>query len=125
MAPFVVLAVYGVLFVATTPDDRGFGTHEQFGFAPCRLRELLGGPCPTCGVTTSANHVARGAFAEAWQTQPLGVLILGAALAGSLAFPVFHARRRDLGALAMAHGRSFWSVVLVAVLVSWWVSASS
>jgi hypothetical protein len=42
------------------PDSRGFGTHEQLGLSACGFTRLTGWRCPTCGMTTSWAHAARG-----------------------------------------------------------------
>jgi hypothetical protein len=57
---------------ALTPDPRGFGTHTQLGLPACLFRHWTGVPCPACGLTTSFAHMARGAFAAAWRSQPVG-----------------------------------------------------
>ena len=124
LAPFVALSAFFALRILTTPDPRGYGTHEQLGFAPCGLREVFNGPCPTCGVTTSASLAVRGEFASAWQAQPLGLLLLMVAALGSVF--VIRAERRgvDLGAVAMRHGRAFWIAMFVATLASWLAARS-
>ncbi|MCB9881574.1 MAG: DUF2752 domain-containing protein [Planctomycetes bacterium] len=72
------LALLVWLFVATDPDPRGFGTHEQLGMQPCSWPMLYGEPCPTCGVTTAASLVAHLRPIEAMRVQPFGaVLALG------------------------------------------------
>jgi hypothetical protein len=47
------------------PDPRGYGTHQALGFPPCTFRELLGIPCPSCGMTTSVSNYVRGRFGDA------------------------------------------------------------
>ncbi len=53
-----------VILLATartlTPDPRGYGTHEQLGLSACGFARLTGCRCPTCGMTTSWSHAARG-----------------------------------------------------------------
>ena len=58
----------------TEPDTRGFGTHEQLGFAPCRMIEWTGVPCPGCGVTTSVTLAVQGRPLDAAMVQPFGLL---------------------------------------------------
>ena len=36
---------------------------------------FFGRPCPTCGMTTSFAHAAKGHFIEAAKTQPAGFLL--------------------------------------------------
>jgi hypothetical protein len=117
--PFVGLALLAVLWIATEPDPRGYGTHEQLGFAPCGLRERLGGPCPTCGVTTSASHLVHGDVALSWSVQPFGTIASLATVVFALLFVVLHRRGGDLGLLAIRHGAAFWFVVGGLLLLCW------
>jgi hypothetical protein len=65
------------LFIARalSPAAQGFGTHEQLGLPPCAFFKLTGLPCPSCGMTTCFAHAAKFHFAEAWLTQPFGLLL--------------------------------------------------
>ena len=63
------------LALATEPDPRGFGTHEQLGLAPCGLRAWTGWPCPACGVTTAVVLATRGRLLHSLRTQPFGLLL--------------------------------------------------
>lgn len=85
----VLLASGGVLGVATRlkPDPRGYGTHEQFGFAPCGFLVQTRLPCPSCGMTTAFAHAVRLNWGRALYAQPGGfVLALAAATALAAAF---------------------------------------
>lgn len=118
-APWVLLLVYCALAFLTTPDPRGYGTHEQLGFGACLFRDWLDGPCPTCGVTTSASHLAHGELRAAWHTQPLGVLL---GVAAALCVPLFaacHRRRVDLGQWLLRHGARAWACAAVVVAACW------
>lgn len=42
------------------------------GHGICPSRELLGLPCPGCGMTRSIMLILRGHFRESWQLQPFG-----------------------------------------------------
>src|SRR5262245_30550053 len=53
-----------------TPDERGYGTHEQLGLPPCAFRVVTGLPCPSCGMTTSFAYVVRGQVLVAALTNP-------------------------------------------------------
>lgn len=64
-----------VLALVAEPDPRGFGTHEQLGLWPCRMKQFTGLPCPGCGVTTSVTHAVQGRPLEALRVQPLGLLV--------------------------------------------------
>lgn len=56
------------------PDERGYGTHEQLGLAPCLLKEWTNIPCPGCGVTTSVTLAVQGHPVQAFLTQPFGLV---------------------------------------------------
>ena len=114
----VLLAIALVGFL-THPDPRGFGTHEQLGFSPCGLREWLGVPCPTCGVTTSVSHLTHGHAARSWETQPFGVILTLAAAGAAPWFLALHRRGVDLASLASRHGAKFWSVLVIVVGTCW------
>lgn len=75
------------------PDGRGHGTHEQLGLEPCGWARQ-GFPCPTCGVTTAACHVAHGQFLSAVVAQPFGAaLAIGGLLAAVVALYCLVRRR--------------------------------
>lgn len=57
------------------PEASGHGTHKQLGLAGCRWAEMLGHPCPTCGMTTAFSHAAHGDLLSAFGTQPMGTVI--------------------------------------------------
>ncbi len=57
-----------------TPDPRGWGTHEQLGFTPCRTTTLFGVPCPFCGMTTAFCLMAHGKPIDALVAQPAGAI---------------------------------------------------
>src|SRR4051794_23426087 len=54
-----------VVAACLEPDPRGYGTHEALGLPPCTFKELLGIPCPSCGMTTSVASFVRGRFFDA------------------------------------------------------------
>lgn len=54
------------------PDTRGFGTHQQLGFAPCGMLLTTGLPCPTCGMTTAFSCTMHGHWLKALWAQPAG-----------------------------------------------------
>mgnify|MGYP002626366721 CR=1 FL=1 len=118
------LAVGGLLLLATArtlePDPRGFGTHEQLGFAPCWLQTWTGYACPSCGATTAWALAMRGQLREAVATN-------GAATLLALATPVV------AGWLLVVAARGRWlvaqptlpmvltvgTVLMVVLLVDW------
>ena len=85
------------LWLFTTPDPRGFGTHEQLGLPPCRAIEWIGIPCPGCGITTSISLLLHGDLLSSLTTQPFGpiaTLLLAAFAAWG---PLAALAGRDLG----------------------------
>ena len=117
--PLVGALWLAVLATATDPDPRGYGTHEQLGFSPCSFREVIGGPCPTCGVTTSASHLVHGSLSASWGTQPLGTLLIAALACAFFAFPAAHRRGLDLGEDFIRRGAVIWTGLLTIVLACW------
>lgn len=47
----------------------------QFFYPRCAFHELTGWKCPGCGGTRAAHALLHGNFAEAWQQNPLAVLL--------------------------------------------------
>lgn len=79
-ACLVLAACAAVLGLAAwlKPDQRGYGTHEQLGFAPCGWLVVSRYPCPTCGMTTAFCHAVRGQWVRGFLAQPAGfVFALG------------------------------------------------
>jgi Protein of unknown function (DUF2752) len=76
------LAVGGALATARTltPDARGYGTHEQLGWAPCWFRTWTGRPCPTCGMTTAWAYATSGRLTEALAANAAGTAACGLAV---------------------------------------------
>lgn len=54
------------------------------GHGVCPSRELIGLPCPGCGLTRSILLILRGRFRESWQLQPFGYAWLALAAVFSL-----------------------------------------
>lgn len=69
-----VVVVFAIAFMLH-PDDRGHGTHQQLGLAPCMAMQVFGTPCPFCGMTTSFSYFAHGQPVNAMKTQPAGALL--------------------------------------------------
>jgi len=67
-------ATMGLLAVVAKPDARGYGTHEQLGLSPCRLKQWTDIPCPGCGVTTSVTLAVQGRPLESFLVQPFGLI---------------------------------------------------
>lgn len=64
------------------------------GHGLCPSRELLGLPCPGCGLTRSILLILRGQWAESWQLQPFGYAWLALAMVFILDRYVFETRQR-------------------------------
>ncbi|MCA9261274.1 MAG: DUF2752 domain-containing protein [Planctomycetales bacterium] len=60
---------------ALSPDPRGFGTHEQWGLAPCWVQQRFNLPCPSCGMTTAFSHVVRGQLVAAFASNAGGTAL--------------------------------------------------
>ena len=97
-------AAAAVLLIARAlaPDPAGVGTHEQLGLPPCGFHQLTGLPCPTCGLTTSFAHMARGQVTAAlhahWLGPPLfvltAVIVVLCTCCAVTAVPLAHAGKR-------------------------------
>jgi hypothetical protein len=120
------LAISGVAAVVLLigrflqPSPKGVGTHRQIGLPPCPFLHFTGIPCPSCGWTTSVSHSARLHFAEAFITQPFGLIVFfGAALSIPLSLYLIH-RRIPWSRLTEWRGWSFAMYALLAIfLLSW------
>ena len=78
LVALLVLVVGGSILglaVWLRPDTRGFGTHQQLGFAPCGMLLTTGLPCPTCGMTTAFSCTMHGLWIRAIWAQPAGFVI--------------------------------------------------
>jgi hypothetical protein len=81
------------------PASAGFGTHEALGLPPCSWPSRFGLPCPSCGMTTSFAHAAKGNLLASFAAQPMGcilAILTGMVLVGSL--------------WTLATGRTVWPV---------------
>lgn len=75
------------------------------GHGLCPSRELLGLPCPGCGLTRSVLLILRGRFAESWQLQPFGYAWLALAVVFILDRYVFETRQK------------LWTGLLIAICI--------
>ena len=117
----VVIAGVVVLGVWVDPDQRGFGTHEQLGLAPCRTMDVIGIPCPGCGVTTSVSLLWHGDIWGYFLNQPFGFLLGLIVPLSALIAVARHFRGSDLytDALKMRWGK--WLIGLASVMVLAWI----
>jgi hypothetical protein len=79
LATAVGLAAFAGLITARMldPDPRGYGTHEQLGWAPCGFRKAVGWPCPVCGMTTAWAYAVRGEVRPAVAVNAAGAVAFG------------------------------------------------
>ncbi|MBX3424298.1 MAG: DUF2752 domain-containing protein [Pirellulales bacterium] len=78
-----VLAALVAAAATATPDPRGYGTHEQFGWGPCSFRDWTGFACPSCGMTTAWACLVRSDVARAAAANLAGAGLAVAALLGA------------------------------------------
>jgi hypothetical protein len=73
----LAVAITTVFCIAArlSPDERGFGTHEQLGLPACQFRTLTGWNCPHCGMTTSFSHFVRGQWVRAFRVNASGLVL--------------------------------------------------
>ena len=109
-----------LLALATEPDPRGFGTHEQLGLSPCRMMEYTGVPCPGCGVTTSVTLAAQGRPVDSFLVQPLG-LVCALALPLLAVWAVRVHRRGDDLYEVIANRKKPWVRGTLALIALAWV----
>ena len=64
------------------------------GHGVCPSRELLGLPCPGCGITRSILLILQGRFRESWQLQPFGYAWLALAVVFAADRYVLESRQR-------------------------------
>lgn len=66
-----------ILFTAGSlkPHTKGMGTHQLLGLRACEFEVSYNMPCPTCGMTTSFAHAARGNLLRSFLVQPAGMVL--------------------------------------------------
>ena len=117
---FACLAALGVA-AFLRPDPRGIGTHRQLGLAACQFHARTGIPCPTCGVTTSFAHLARGQIFASLYVQPLGtVLGLACIVAFWLAAHMAVSGRAAPG-LLRRFSAGWWITAAMALVILAWM----
>jgi hypothetical protein len=120
-----MLAGASVLAVSRTltPDARGFGTHEQLGLPACAFFAWTGIPCPTCGLTTSFAHCARGELSAAFEAHALGpLLFLG--VAAIVPLGMWACVGKSLPQLSSARLSRLGLIVLTSLLSYWLLRVS-
>jgi hypothetical protein len=76
-AAIVAICCCTVLIIARIlpPSPSGVGTHLGLGLNRCDFLDRTGIPCPSCGMTTSFSHFARGNLAASFYVQPMGMIL--------------------------------------------------
>ncbi len=69
-------AIAGGLLVLTLVVLWRFEPSGQFFYPRCAFHELTGWKCPGCGGTRAAHALLHGHVAEAWQYNPLTIVLL-------------------------------------------------
>jgi hypothetical protein len=76
---FGILAVFAVALWIRPYDRDGrpltIGTHRQIGLPPCTFYQWTNLPCPSCGMTTSFAHLARGDVWNSLRANAVGTLL--------------------------------------------------
>lgn len=122
---YVVLIGAASALLATarwlTPAANGWGTHQQLGLPPCFFHQMMGIPCPTCGMTTSFAHTVRLHFYDAFVAQPFGFLaclITASLIPSSL---LLMRRRVPWMRLMTARGSNAVMYALIVLFLAAWV----
>lgn len=123
-ALWVALGVLALAWAAVELRARGPG---GVPFLPgCLLRQTTGLLCPGCGMTRACHAVLNGRVGEAFRLNPLGMVLLPAALIGIGLGLLGWVRGRPLGWHFNPGARGSWAIV-VAVLafgilrnLPWW-----
>ena len=85
---------------------------------PCPLHTMTGFPCPTCGATRAALHLARGDVLAALAVNPLAAGGLTFGVLGGLLAPAWVAVRGPLPRVAPERR---WRWLIAAVLAGNWI----
>lgn len=104
------------------PDSRGFGTHQQLGFAPCVIRNRFSFPCPSCGMTTSFSHFVRGEIRQSAQANTSG-LVLAIVCLVMIPWSWISVYRKQLWLVSNPENGFIWlmSLLVTITLIEWFV----
>jgi hypothetical protein len=113
----------GSLDAVRTLEAWSQGRREATPFV-CSYRARTGRPCAGCGGTEAFEHAARGRFAVASRTNPLGAAagLTAWALLGTAALVLVTGRGVWLGRALAAVGVGF-PLAVATSLVAWWLSS--
>lgn len=122
LALAVALGCLAVLVRAATlpPSPTGVGTHTAMGLLPCNFQVRTGLPCPSCGMTTSFAHFARGNLAASFYTQPMGMVVaLAAACSVWAGLYVAATGRPVYRLLRLLPGRYYFIPLMTFAILAW------
>ncbi|OWK38451.1 DUF2752 domain-containing protein [Fimbriiglobus ruber] len=76
-AVFASILVVAVCLNPYNPDGtaRTMATHTQLGLPQCNMVQLIGKPCPSCGMTTSFTLLAHGDVSNSLRANWVGTLL--------------------------------------------------
>jgi hypothetical protein len=124
----LLLQLAFVRLVASATTERAY----LFGRAlhwDCWVKQRIGFPCPTCGMTRSVLLSLQGQFTEAARLNPAGLLLVLGLVLFSLAliFLMFYRQRHTSLAAGAVHrrirfGASVYGSLLVVVLFAHWLA---
>ncbi len=108
------------LALGLRPSPDGHGTHTSLGLPDCSWAVMLDKPCPTCGMTTSFSHAAKGSLLTSLKTQPMGLLlVVGTAAAFWSGAHAAASGARIWPAVGLLHARWAYLSLAGAVLGAW------
>lgn len=102
------------------PSPEGVATHTELGLQRCRMLQVTGIPCPSCGMTTSWSWFVRGNLAASLYVQPMGTVLAIIAMAcvwGGLYIAI--TGRAVYRLLAILPGRYYFIPLLAFGLLAW------
>ena len=109
-----------LLAVRLHPSPTGVATHTEMGFQQCRMLQVTGIPCPSCGMTTSWSWLVRGNVVASLYVQPMGTVLALIAIACVWGgFYIAITGRPLYRLLAVLPGRYYFIPLLAFGLLDW------
>ena len=114
-ALWVALAVLGLSFAAYMLRETGGA-----GWMPgCVFRKVTGLECPGCGMTRATHAALHGRIGDAFQFNPIGMVLLPLAMVGIAIEAIGWVRGKPLP-FRLNPGR--WGAIAIGVgLIFWWI----
>lgn len=118
----IATACLTVLVLASQlrPSAAGVGSHQALGLKPCQFLQSTGLPCPSCGMTTSFAHFARGNFVASAYVQPMATAL--AAIAAATVWAALYVAftgRPVYRLLRLLPGRYYLLPLLALAVLAW------